>query len=198
MGNYVLFGGGLNSDGCSDTVDIFHLEADGTTFTHTTDKLSVARRYLTAASVENYVLFCGGNTGVDHSAVVDIFKFSGTVRKMTNTLRQSRTSPVGASVQNFLLFAGGEYYNSSTKLNERSDMVDIFKLVGSETKVSVPGIKQSDCAVYDIMLSDDGKTAMKELQEYEKISYVEPLNDAIEVTCLEETPSIDLKIQLKV
>ncbi len=78
VGNYVLFAGGLYSD----VVDIFHLEPDGTLTKSTDTSLSQARGKISATTVGNYVFFGGGNTGSDHSAVVDVFKLTGTFMGM--------------------------------------------------------------------------------------------------------------------
>jgi hypothetical protein len=70
VGNFVLFGGGYNSNGFSNVVNVF----DVTSNTWTTATLSQAHSYLAATSIDNRcALFGGGYNGSLSSNVVDIF-----------------------------------------------------------------------------------------------------------------------------
>ena len=72
--------------------------------------LSVARAYLAAASIGNYVLFAGGSLGVTHdyacSAIVDTYT-STLVKGTATNLSVARDLLTGGSIGNYALFAGG-------------------------------------------------------------------------------------------
>ena len=67
--------------------------------------LSVARRYMAAATVGGYALFGGGHTG-SYSAVVDAYDQSLT-RTTPTALRVARNNLAATTVRNYALFGGG-------------------------------------------------------------------------------------------
>ena len=64
--------------------------------------------------------------------------------------------------------------------------------------VSVSEIKSTDNPLVDIVLNDNTETAIKELENYGKISRIQTSDGSITITCLEESPEVALNIQLKV
>lgn len=64
--------------------------------------------------------------------------------------------------------------------------------------VSVSEIKSTDNPLVDIVLNDNTETAIKELENYGKISRIQTSDGSITITCLEERPEVALNIQLKV
>ena len=84
----------------------------------TATALSAARDYLATASVGNYALFGGGNTGAV-SAVVDAYDIS-LVRTTPTALSAARRFLAAASVGDYVLFGGG--YTGTY-----SDVVDVYQ-----------------------------------------------------------------------
>ena len=68
--------------------------------------LSTARRWLAGASVGDYALFAGGDTG-SYSSVVDAYDTELT-RTTPTALSTARGQLAGASVGDYALFAGGD------------------------------------------------------------------------------------------
>ena len=64
--------------------------------------------------------------------------------------------------------------------------------------IAVSGIKADDNPLVDIVLNDDIETAIKEQEEYSKISRIQTSDGSILITCFEEKPEVEMKIQLKV
>lgn len=72
--------------------------------------LSLARNYLAAASVGNYVLFAGGEQSGSPSNVANVDSYNTSLTRSTPTaLAVTRSFLAGASVGNYALFAGGNY-----------------------------------------------------------------------------------------
>ena len=87
----------------------------------TTTELSTARRALAGASVGNYALFAGGQSGSSYYSTVDAYN-SSLARSTPTELSTAGGNGAGASVGNYALFAGGtngsilttvDAYNSS-------------------------------------------------------------------------------------
>lgn len=123
-----IFGGG---DGYSDAVYV----GDYYGWFMRTDKLSVGRESLAAASCYDHAAFAGGNTSKGYSNIVDGYDYSLT-RSSPAALSEAKSSLVGVGVgvegpNGYMLFAGGysnskyvqtvEVYSSSlTKMNNAS------------------------------------------------------------------------------
>ncbi len=196
VGDYALFGGGYNGNEHYNAVEIFHLKGDGTFERTQTLQLSQERSHLAAASIGDYALFGGGYGGGNYSDTVDIFhlKADGTFELVqTLQLSQGRGYLAATSVGNYALFGGG--YNEGN----RFDTVEIFHYNDPSTRkrISISGIKHDDIAIVMPKLSDDIKTAQKELEEWSKVFIINTLDDAIEVTCFGKAPSVPINIQLK-
>jgi len=120
LNELVFFGGGYNSTGASDRVDICNV----TTGSWTTATLSIPRVKLGATSSGNLVFFGGGWDGTLDYNIVDIYNVSsGSWR--TATLSQARDSLAATSVGNLVLFGGG--WNGTTYFN----IVDIYNLTSN-------------------------------------------------------------------
>ena len=90
---------------------------------NSTTFLSEARENLAAATVENLVVFAGGNTGGSGSKKVDVFAYKdGKLEKQHSSLELSegRDNLAAATVENLVVFAGGNTGGS------RSKKVDVF------------------------------------------------------------------------
>jgi autotransporter-associated beta strand protein len=111
----VFFGGGYNSAGLSNVVDIF----DAATLTRTTTSLSQARCKLEATSAGGRVFFGGGTSIGGYSNIVDIFDAS-TLTLTTTNLSQARDNFVAASAGGKVFFGGGGIVSGG------SNVVDIF------------------------------------------------------------------------
>jgi hypothetical protein len=123
-GELVLFGGGLNSTGASDRVDIYNV----TSGSWTTATLSVPRHQLAATSSQNLVFFGGGGKEAKTPTTVydrvDIYNTSNGSWS-TATLSQPRYGLAATSVGNLVLFGGG--YNSTGY----SNVVDVFDVTSN-------------------------------------------------------------------
>jgi hypothetical protein len=118
-GEFVFFGGGWNSTGSSDQVDICNV----TSRIWTTATLSIPRAALAATSSQNLVFFGGGSNGTN-SDQVDIYNtLNGSWS--TATLSQPRRELAATSVGNLVLFGGG--YASI----DFSNVVDVFNVTSS-------------------------------------------------------------------
>jgi hypothetical protein len=93
--------------------------SDGELIRSTPTALSVARNLLAGASVGNYALFAGGDSG-SYRNTVDAYDTSLT-RSTPTALSVERYRLAGASVGNYALFAGGQSGSSSY-----SDAVDAY------------------------------------------------------------------------
>jgi len=102
-GELVLFGGGGNSTGYSDQVDMYNV----TSGSWTTATLSVPRIDLAAASSGNLVFFAGGDE-TTASNQVDIYNVS-TGSWRTATLSQARYGLAATSVGSLVIFGGGGF-----------------------------------------------------------------------------------------
>ena len=109
IGNYALFGGGLDYDTSDDgsnysiVVDAYDTSLNITTPT----PLSVARAYLAATHIGNYALFGGGMTPTySYSAVVDAYDTS--LNRTTSTpLSVGRCDLAATHIGDYALFGGG-------------------------------------------------------------------------------------------
>ena len=124
VGDYALFGGGLDG-----STSIAVVDAYDTALTRTTPTvLSVARRIMDATSVGNYALFGGGYDKAD-SAVVDAYDAALT-RTTPTVLSVARRNLTAIGVGNYALFGGGL---SSTK----SAVVDAYDTALTRTTPTV-------------------------------------------------------------
>lgn len=64
--------------------------------------------------------------------------------------------------------------------------------------VSVSGILSSDTPIIDVNLSADTNTAITQLDAWACVSKITTSNGSLTVTCLEEKPTTNIPIQLKV
>ena len=64
--------------------------------------------------------------------------------------------------------------------------------------VSVSGILSTDTPIADVVLDVVTSTAMTQISAWMCVSKIETANGSITATCLEEKPTIDIPIQLKV
>lgn len=64
--------------------------------------------------------------------------------------------------------------------------------------VSIQGILATDVPVVDVVLSSTTSTAKSQLEAWSCVSKIETAAGSITATCLEEKPTIDIPIQLKV
>ena len=95
-----------------------------TSFTRSTPtELSKVRSSLAGASVGNYVLFAGGDTGSNTSSVVDAYDSSLT-RSTPTELSTARSYLAGASVGNYALFAGGSLTSTGSNVSSVVDAYD--------------------------------------------------------------------------
>ena len=64
--------------------------------------------------------------------------------------------------------------------------------------IAVSGIKTTDNPLVDILLNDSSEIAIKEQEEYAKVSRIQTSDGSILITCFEEKPEVEINIQLKV
>lgn len=64
--------------------------------------------------------------------------------------------------------------------------------------LTITGIKNDDTPIADVILSSDAETAKNQLEAWSYISKIETSENQITVTCLENKPTIEIPIQLKV
>eukprot|EP00241_Pyramimonas_parkeae_P003178 CAMPEP_0114236512 /NCGR_PEP_ID=MMETSP0058-20121206/6882_1 /TAXON_ID=36894 /ORGANISM="Pyramimonas parkeae, CCMP726" /LENGTH=721 /DNA_ID=CAMNT_0001348463 /DNA_START=285 /DNA_END=2450 /DNA_ORIENTATION=+ len=116
LGSFILFAGGMGSNGVDATVDIFDTKSQ----TWDIGVLSQARQYLAAATSGNQAFFAGGyicesspckHGAQDRSDVVDVFDYdmiTGRTKWKFSTLSEARSNLAGLSVSGRLaVFAGG-------------------------------------------------------------------------------------------
>ncbi len=64
--------------------------------------------------------------------------------------------------------------------------------------LSIQGILSTDVPVVDVVLSSTTSTAVSQLEAWSCVSKIETAAGSITATCLEEKPTVDIPIQLKV
>lgn len=120
VGNYALFGGGLQTDWWStgDCVSDVHIIDSSLTYSTLQGGLSQARKNLSATHVGNYALFGGGETDSMSSSnstmsnIVDAFSSKLVRTSPSSHLSYSRVGMDSTHVGNYALFGGGYNYNS--------------------------------------------------------------------------------------
>ena len=132
VGRKTLVAGGIINDPSknisnvnSDTVDVF--DCSEIPCSHSVERLSLARRLISTAEVNDRAIFAGGQTDNSHRTNrVDIYDCSGeTCLWNVDNLQTSRSAMAVASLGNQAIFAGGLLtYRSGEPFI--SDTVDIF------------------------------------------------------------------------
>jgi hypothetical protein len=148
----VLFGGGLELSSTgdpsdSDRVDIFNAISDE----WTTASLSVGRFELTAASVNDLVLFGGGYGGSSYSDRVDIFHATSGAWT-TARLSVARADLASATVGDIVLFGGGQ----NTNIADRVDIYNANSGVWTTASLSVARDGLAAASVKDLVLFGGG------------------------------------------
>ena len=97
--------------------------------------------------------------------------------------------------------------NLSTLVNEKATTKVFFFFLNAESwsssapytqTVSVSGVLSTDNPLVDIVLSSTTATAKNEVAAWGCVSKITTASDAITATCLEEKPTVNMTIQLKV
>lgn len=97
--------------------------------------------------------------------------------------------------------------NLSTLVNEKATTKVFSATLNAESwsssapytqTVSVPGVLSTDNPLVDIVLSSTTATAKNEVAAWGCVSKITTASDAITATCLEEKPTVNMTIQLKV
>lgn len=100
------------------------------------------------------------------------------------------------SVGDSVLFGGG------VNNNGHSNLVDVYQLNADvdvfAKEIACAGIKASDVATSDVILSESEYVAAKEFEAWKKVSHIATGDNKIIVRCFKDAPDIDLKIKLKV
>ena len=120
VGNYALFGGGLQTDWWStgDCVSDVHIIDSTLTYSTSQTGLSIARRGLSATHVGDYALFAGGNIDSElgsnsyMSNVVDAFSSKLIRTNPSSPLSHARVNMASTHIGDYALFGGGYNYNS--------------------------------------------------------------------------------------
>ena len=120
VGNYALFGGGLQTDWWStgDCVSDVHIIDSTLTYSTSQTGLSVARRGLSATHVGDYALFAGGNIDSElgsnsyMSNVVDAFSSKLIRTNPSSPLSHARVNMASTHIGDYALFGGGYNYSS--------------------------------------------------------------------------------------
>lgn len=123
IGGFALFGGGDRSTSSSSVASPVVDAYDTSSMTRTTaTALSTARYWLASASIEDYAIFAGGQTGGSNSDtdVVDAYDTTLTICSLPK-LSVARRGLAGATVGESAIFAGG--YHTSSR-----DDVDAYKI----------------------------------------------------------------------
>ena len=130
MAQYILnMGGNTSNSSYTNAVDVFKVTENGVTkMSNHGLTLSVARDYLSSASVGNYILAMGGHDNRTFYNTVDVFKVTTNgVEAVQNhglSLSAARFQMAAASCGNYILAMGGHNGNSGTYYNT----VDVFKV----------------------------------------------------------------------
>lgn len=129
VGNLVIFAGGYTYSGYSHEIDIFAVE-DGQ-LVEIKDhglSLSIARGYLSSATVGNLVIFAGGQGVGNYYNKVDIFAYENgrlVEKQLGLELSQARCGLAAAVVGNLAIFAGGRISDNQTFTN-RIDVLPVY------------------------------------------------------------------------
>ena len=124
IGDYILAMGGKDDANSYNTIDMFHVTADGVEAVPDHGlKLSTARYNLAAAACSNYLLAMGGRDSSGKNTI-DIFKLTDTglevVTDYSLTLSEARSSLGAAASGEYILALGGVGYSNF------SNVVDMF------------------------------------------------------------------------
>lgn len=109
--------------------DVTLLNISEPTYYATATPLSVARSYLSAASVGDYVLFAGGNNSTESDAV-DTYT-SSLSKGIASTLSIARTNLASNSISDYAIFAGG-------CSQDTMDVYDVVNAYNSMLTASAP------------------------------------------------------------
>jgi hypothetical protein len=124
---YALFGGGLSGSDPSNVVDIF--DSLSGNWSVMSSPLSEARGGLSAASLNDLVVFGGGETAPfcpTVSKVVDIYNLTTNSHTTTN-LSVARCYPASTSSLNLVFFGGGGIGHPSTNVTGYKE-VDVYDI----------------------------------------------------------------------
>ena len=136
--DYAIFGGGYDSSGYSNAINVFYFNSSGTfSMLSTSVSLSVGRRWLKATTITyncvDYAIFAGGENSSGDSNVIDVFYFnsSGTFSKLDTSLTLSvernylSATTISYNGVDYAIFTGGN--------NSFSRTIDIFYFNSSGT-----------------------------------------------------------------
>jgi len=147
----------------SDTVDVYNLATNSIR----TLKLSASRNDIGIATAGHYVLFAGGNHGLDNPInVVDIYD-TQTGTWTVDSLSQARSRISGIVAGNKVLFAGGQFNSSiGTGYSKVIDIYDVASHKWSRDSLSFGSFEPAGAVVGDKILIASGSEFSKIIDIY--------------------------------
>ena len=145
IGNYALFGGGINGSTCLNSVFAYDASLTETT----PSELIYGRQWLAATSVGNYAIFGGGMSGNDQTSVTNHYETYDT--SLTHNggidmaLSLGRNKLAATSVGNYALFGGGASRN-----NIQQKTVDAFDTSLTQTIPTVLSVARYELAATSV------------------------------------------------
>ena len=141
IGNYALFGGGINGSTCSKSVFAYDASITETKPSELIDE----RQWLAATSVGNYAIFGGGMRDKSQTSVTSHYETYDTSLTHNGGLNMSlslaRNKLAATSVGNYALFGGG-----ASKNNIQQKTVDAFDTSLTQTIPTVLSLGRSKLA----------------------------------------------------
>ncbi len=116
IGNYALIAGGYNHpEGGYNASVLASVETYNTSLTKgTASALGTGRENFTSATVGDYAIFAGGETGGGSTYTTAVDAYNASLTKTSPTqLSTARQKPAGASIGGYALIAGGRQYQSN-------------------------------------------------------------------------------------
>lgn len=170
VGNYALFGGGMDTEDCVTTVDAYSSSLTKASVSG----IKTSRDELAATTVGNYALFGGGYTYEDISddeAVKTVTAYDASLtRSNASDLRYATDAHSAATVGSYALFAGGEEDTNTALAYVTSYNASLTR--GSPTSLSVARYSMGAASVGNYALfgggCDDNADSVATVDAYNK------------------------------
>ena len=148
--------------------------------------------YANAGDTADYISAGGGNNALEKNIDIDIFL--SDVANITSIIDQSMLFVTTNELEEELAKKADK-----KKLYNVTIPIDGWAGAGPYLKtIEVQGIESTDIVNMYPIWSNDIETRAQEKEEYNKISLVNSMVNAIQLTCDEETPQIELSVRIEV
>lgn len=155
------------------------------------------------------ILYMYANAGNKAEFINDKTSVSVNDRIIDIIVKSDNTDDITISIDNTGVYVERQEYQNDLEeienlINTKSDekktytiQIDTNWTNGTKT-IQVQGIQETDIVNISPIWSEDKETRLQEKEEYNKISMVKSLENAIQIICDEETPQMTLNVRLEV